>query len=79
MRFKLVEQFVDVLGFRGCYTDAGPRDGNAPVLLLVPSMLVRGLAYAPTIARLAPQFRVVTVELPGTGRRSKACSGTSSP
>ena len=70
-RIKLVERFVDVGGFRGCYTDAGPRDGDAPILLIVPSMLVRGLAYAPTIARLAPQFRVVTVELPGTGRSAK--------
>ncbi len=62
---------MEVLGFRCCYTDAGPRGGNARVLLLVPSMLVRGLAYAPTIARLARQFRVVTVELPGTGRSAK--------
>ena len=70
-RLKLVEKFVDVGGFPGCYFDTGARDDGAATLLLVPSMLVRGLAYAPTVARLAPHFRVVTVELPGTGRSAK--------
>lgn len=75
-RLKLVERFVDVGGFTGCYTDTGSRgrggrDAAAPVLLLVPSMLVRWTAYLPTIRHLAPHFRVVTVELPGTGRSAK--------
>ena len=69
-RLKLVERFVDVNGFSGCYVDTNPR-GDAPVVLLVPSMLVRWAAYVPTIRHLAPHFRVVAVELPGTGRSAK--------
>ncbi len=45
--------------------------GDGPTLVLLASMLVRARTYAPLIARLAPHFRVLAVELPGSGRSSR--------
>ncbi len=45
--------------------------GEGPPLLLLASMLVRARTYGPLIERLAPHFRVLAVELPGSGRSSR--------
>ncbi len=45
--------------------------GDGPTLVLLASMLVRARTYAPLIERLAPHFRVLAVELPGSGRSSR--------
>ncbi len=45
--------------------------GEGPPLLLLASMLVRARTYGPLIERLAPHFRVLTVELSGSGRSSR--------
>ncbi|MFL5358462.1 alpha/beta fold hydrolase [Archangium sp.] len=60
-------RWVEVEGVRARVLEAG----EGPVLLLLASMLVRGRTYLPLIRRLARHFRVLTVELPGSGRSAR--------
>ena len=61
---KSYERRVDVDGMSGCYTDVG---AGEPVVILA-STLVLARSYEWTIECLAPHFRVITVEMPGSGR-----------
>ena len=51
-------------GVRGVYEEVG----SGPPLVLLASPLARAKSYRPTAAALARTFRVLTVELPGSGR-----------
>lgn len=57
-------------GLRCCYTDFG---AGPPVVILA-STLVRAKSYRWTADCLAPHFRVITVEMPGTGRADRTPS-----
>lgn len=48
--------------------------GRGHPAVLLPSMLLVARTYRPTILALAPQFRVLAVELPGSGRGSRLLS-----
>jgi pimeloyl-ACP methyl ester carboxylesterase len=61
---RIAQRWVEVDGVRAQVLEAG----EGPVLLLLASMLVRARSYLPLIRRLAAHFRVVAVELPGSGR-----------
>ena len=61
------ERRVEVGGLSGWYTDVG---AGEPVVILA-STLVMARSYEWTIECLAPHFRVVTVEMPGSGRASR--------
>ena len=61
------ERRVDVGGMTGWYTDVG---AGEPVVILA-STLVMAESYEWTINCLAPHCRVVTVEMPGSGRASR--------
>jgi pimeloyl-ACP methyl ester carboxylesterase len=61
---RIAQRWVEVDGVRAQVLEAG--EGN--VLLLLSSMLVRARSYLPLIRRLAAHFRVIAVELPGSGR-----------
>lgn len=56
-----------VAGLTTHYLEAG---AGPPVVLLA-SMLIRARSYLPLIRRLATQFRVVAVELPGSGASAR--------
>jgi pimeloyl-ACP methyl ester carboxylesterase len=56
-----------VAGLRCCYTDFG---AGPPVVILA-STLVRAKSYRWTAECLATGFRVITVEMPGTGRAAR--------
>ena len=58
---------MEVHGLAGWYTDVGA--GEAVVILA--STLVMARSYEWTVDCLAPHFRVVTVEMPGSGRASR--------
>ena len=64
---KSYERPVTVDGMRGWYTDVG----HGPPVVVLASTLVLARSYEWLIDCLAPHFRVVTVELPGSGRASK--------
>ena len=56
-------------GYRARVSESG--DGQR-IALLVPTMFALAETYAPTVKQLARRgFRVITIELPGTGRSSK--------
>lgn len=61
------ERPVLVGGMRGWYTDVGRGD----VVVILASTLVMAESYEWTIDCLAPHFRVVTVEMPGSGRSGR--------
>ncbi|MFY0526083.1 alpha/beta fold hydrolase [Archangium gephyra] len=61
---RIARRQVEVEGVRAQVLEAG----EGPVLLLLASMLVRARSYLPLIRRLSAHFRVLTVELPGSGR-----------
>lgn len=61
---RIAVRWVEVEGVRAQVLEAG----EGPVLLLLASMLVRARTYLPLIRKLAAHFRVLVVELPGTGR-----------
>jgi pimeloyl-ACP methyl ester carboxylesterase len=63
-----------VNGIRGRYDVIG----NGPTIVLLASPLARGKSYRSTATALAPLFRVITVELPGSGRASSVGTGWSS-
>jgi pimeloyl-ACP methyl ester carboxylesterase len=63
---RVALRWVEVEGARAQVLEAG----EGPVLLLLASMLVRARTYLPLIRKLAAHFRVLVVELPGTGRSS---------
>jgi pimeloyl-ACP methyl ester carboxylesterase len=54
-------------GYRGCFTT----EGDGPPLVILATPLALGRTYAPTAACLAAAFRVVTVEMPGSGGGSR--------
>ena len=56
-----------VNGMRGWYTDVG----RGPAVVILASTLVLARSYEWLIDCLAPDFRVVTVEMPGSGRASR--------
>jgi len=58
---------LDAGGFRGWYADVG---AGPPVVVLA-SPMARAKTYRPTARSLADRFRVVTVEMPGSGRASR--------
>lgn len=66
-RPKSYERPVVVNGMRGWYTDVGA----GPTVVILASSLVLARSYEWLIDCLAPHFRVVTVELPGSGRASR--------
>ncbi len=45
--------------------------GSGLPAVLLPSMLIRGYSYGPTVEAMARRCRVVVVELPGSGRGSR--------
>jgi pimeloyl-ACP methyl ester carboxylesterase len=45
--------------------------GAGPPLVLLASMLIRGGTYSPTVRALEERFRVLVVELPGSGAGSR--------
>jgi pimeloyl-ACP methyl ester carboxylesterase len=60
---------IDVAGYSAFVTESGE---GAETILLVPTMFGRADTYKETIAELARRgFRVITIELPGTGYSSK--------
>jgi pimeloyl-ACP methyl ester carboxylesterase len=61
------ERRVEVGGLSGWYTDIG---AGEPVVVLA-STLVMARSYEWTVDCLAPHFRVITVEMPGSGRASR--------
>ncbi len=61
---RIARRMVEVEGVRAQVLEAG----EGPVLLLLASMLVRARSYLPLIRGLSAHFRVLTVELPGSGR-----------
>jgi pimeloyl-ACP methyl ester carboxylesterase len=63
------ERPVDVAGMTGWYTDVG--DPAAPPVVLLASTLVLARSYVWTIECVAPHYRVITVEMPGSGRASR--------
>jgi pimeloyl-ACP methyl ester carboxylesterase len=65
---------VEVGGVRGVCESAG----GGPPLVLLASPLVLARTYRATAARLASRFRVLTLELPGTGRADSVGAGWSS-
>jgi pimeloyl-ACP methyl ester carboxylesterase len=67
MEMPAVLRPVEVHEQRGRYTVQG--DGPPLVLLATPLALAR--TYRPTIEKLARSFRVVTVEMPGSGGGSR--------
>jgi pimeloyl-ACP methyl ester carboxylesterase len=60
---------VAVEGVEARLLEAGAPD--APPLVLLASMLVRARTYRPLVRRLARHFRVVAVELPGSGQGAR--------
>ncbi len=64
---RIARRWVEVDGVRAQVLEAG----EGPVVVLLASMLVRARSYLPLIRRLAAHFRVVTVELPGSGRSAR--------
>jgi pimeloyl-ACP methyl ester carboxylesterase len=63
----VASRWVEVEGLRAHYLEAG----EGPVLVLLASMLVRARSYLPLLHRLARHFRVLVVELPGSGRSAR--------
>lgn len=61
------EQAIDVAGYRGCWRATG--DGPVVVILATPFVLAR--SYEPTAAALGKRFRVISIQLPGSGRAAK--------
>ncbi len=61
-----LEQWIDVNGDRGRFIDIG----RGPTVLLPAAMLILARTYLPTITRLGRWFRVLAVEMPGSGRGS---------
>lgn len=45
--------------------------GCGPPAVLLPSMLLLARTYRPTVLAMAPRFRVLALELPGSGRGSR--------
>lgn len=70
------ERFVEVDGLRTRYLDACIDEGvDAPTIVLVPSMFLLARSYRPTMKALGRRgFRVVAIELPGTGGSSSPTS-----
>jgi pimeloyl-ACP methyl ester carboxylesterase len=62
-------KILEIDGLRSIVERRGRPD--APVVVLMASMLIRPRSYARLVQRLAKSFHVVTIEPPGTGRASK--------
>ena len=63
----LRERPIEIDGYRGSVIEAG----DGPPLVLLATTLVRSRPYAPVIRRLASQFRVYAVDMPGCGCASR--------
>jgi pimeloyl-ACP methyl ester carboxylesterase len=61
------ERPVNVAGMTGWYTDVG----SGPPVVILASTLVLARSYVWTIECLAPHFRVITVEMPGSSGASR--------
>jgi pimeloyl-ACP methyl ester carboxylesterase len=45
--------------------------GDGPPVVLLAAMLLDAETYAPLVERLCPRFRIIAVEMPGSGRGSR--------
>ena len=61
------EQAIDVAGWRGCWRETGA--GPAVVILATPFVLAR--SYERTARALGKRFRVIALQMPGSGRAAK--------
>jgi 2-hydroxy-6-oxonona-2,4-dienedioate hydrolase len=68
--FRANRRPIEVAEFSGRYWELG--DASAPPIVLLPSQLARGQAYLRTAQAIAARgFRVVMVEMPGSGGGSR--------